>query len=99
MRVQSQMRDITDFEFDLIREDGGPMWKPAACALTAGDIAVRTSINEKNIATYLGRLLKSEQITRPSRGFYMAAGLSYRERIQDVIDILKRCPAAPTTCC
>jgi hypothetical protein len=118
MRVQSKMRDIRDFEFDLVKEGDNPMWKPAqtaveltapndstktqnvalalhaaACSLTAGDITVRTGINEKNVATYLGRLLKSGQIIRTSRGFYMAKGLPSRERLKGVIDLLKRSSA------
>jgi hypothetical protein len=120
MRVQSRMRDIKEFEFDLIKEGDNPMWKPAqniaeltgtatsdstktqsvalalhaaACALTAGDISTRTGINEKNVATYLGRLMKNEQITRTSRGYYMAAGLRYRERLLGVIELLKKSPA------
>jgi hypothetical protein len=115
MRVESKMRDIMDFDFDLVKEDGSPMWKPAqtlteqlapkdttkthgvlaalhsaACCLTAGDIALRTGISEKNVATYLGRLMKNSQINRPSRGFYMANGLPYRERTKGVIELLKR---------
>lgn len=122
MRIESRMRDIPDFEFELTKEDGGPMWKPAqtareliapasttktndvllalrtaACALTAGDISKRTNVSEKNVATYLGRLIKSDQVTRPSRGFYMAMGLPYRDRIQGVIDVLKRCPKIRAT--
>jgi predicted transcriptional regulator len=69
----------------------------AACCLTAGDIAKRTNISEKNVATYLGRLMKSEQVTKPSRGWYMAVGLQYRERIKGVIDILKRCKKTRAT--
>ena len=122
VRVESRMRDVRDFEFDLIKESGSPMWKPAAtttelfapsegsktqsvtlalhaaaCCLTAGDIAIRTKINEKNVATYLGRLMKTNQVTRPSRGWYMAVGLPYRERIKGVIDVLKRCPKVRAT--
>lgn len=118
MRIESRMRDIVEFDFELIKEDNGPMWKPAmtarelwapnegtktqsvvlalhaaACCLTAGDIAKRTEINEKNVATYLMRLLKSNQVIRPSRGFYMAANLPYRERLKGVIDVLRRCPS------
>jgi len=69
----------------------------AACALTAGDLAVRTGISEKNVATYLGRLIKTNQVTRPSRGFYMAVNLPYRERIKGVIDVLKRCKKTKAT--
>lgn len=122
VRVESRMRDIADFEFELIKEGTSPMWKPAqtaaelfapsegtktnsvllalnaaACCLTAGDIAVRTGINEKNVATYLGRLLKSNMVTKPSRGFYMATGLPYRERIKGVIDVLRRCSKTVAT--
>lgn len=117
VKIESRMRDIADFEFELIKEGSSPMWKPAqtvqelfapnegtktqsvllalhaaACCLTAGDIAIRTKVNEKNVATYLHRLLKANQVTRPSRGWYMAIGLPYRERTRGIIDILKRCP-------
>lgn len=122
MKVESQMRDIPDFEFELTKEGSNPMWKPAqtvaelmepngttkaylvlralreaACALSAGDIAKRTNISEKNVATYLGRLMKSNQVTRPSRGWYIAMNLKYRDRVQGVIDVLKRCPKVVAT--
>ena len=122
VKVESVMRDIINFEFELIKENGSPMWKPAAtttelfapsegtktqsvmlalhaaaCCLTAGDVAIRTKITEKNVATYLGRLMKTNQVTRPSRGWYMAVGLPYRERIKGVIDVLKRCPKVRAT--
>lgn len=35
MRAQSTMRDIPDFEFDLVKEEGNPMWKPAQGAMEA----------------------------------------------------------------
>jgi len=120
--VESRMRDIPEFDFEMVKEDNGPMWKPAitghelsapnegtkaqsvlmalhagACALTAGDLAKRTGITEKNVATYLGRLMKNDQVTKPSRGFYVAVGLPYRERIKGVIDVLKRCPKIRAT--
>lgn len=122
VKVESRMRDIPDFEFELIKEGSSPMWHPAqtveelmepngttkaylvlralreaACALTAGDIGKRTDISEKNVATYLGRLMKSDQVTRPSRGWYIAMNMKYRDRIQGVIDILKRCPKVKAT--
>jgi hypothetical protein len=122
VRIESRMRDIPDFEFDLIKENGSPMWKPAqtveellgptegtktqavmlalhaaACCLTAGDLGVRTGISEKNAATYLVRLMKTNQVSRPSRGWYMAVGLPYRERIKGVIDVLKRMPKTVAT--
>lgn len=71
--------------------------RDAACALTAGDIARRTGVSESNVATYLGRLMKSFQINRPSRGLYMANGLPYRERMEGIIDTLKRCPRVTAT--
>lgn len=122
MRIQSNMRDIPDYDFDLVKEDNSPMWKPAqtalemtapnegtktngvllalhaaACVLTAGDLSKRTNIPENQVAAYLGRLLKNNQVHKPSRGFYMAAGLPYRERIAGVMDALKRCPKTVAT--
>jgi hypothetical protein len=122
VKVESRMRDIADFEFELIKEGGSPMWKPAitaaemfapsegtktssvllalnaaACCLTAGDISIRTSINEKNVSTYLLRLMKTNQVCRPYRGAYMAVGLPYRERIHGVVDMLKRMPKTLAT--
>jgi hypothetical protein len=122
VKIESRMRDIADFEFELIKEGGSPMWKPAqtvqelyapnegtkasavllalssaACCLTAGDISKRTSITEKNVATYLGRLMANNQVSKPSRGWYMAVGLPYRERIRGVIDVLRGCPKTPAT--
>ena len=49
------------------------------------------------MATYLGRLIKSNQVIKPSRGFYMAMNMPYRERIKGVIDVLKRCPKIKAT--
>lgn len=69
----------------------------AACALKAGDITKRTGINEKNVATYLGRLERSNQIVKASRGYYMAAGVKSRDRIEGVIDVLKRCAKTVAT--
>jgi hypothetical protein len=122
VKIESRMRDILEFDFEMIKEGTNPMWKPAqtaaelflpgegtktrevvmalhtaACCLTAGDISVRTGISEKNVATYLMRMMKSNQVNRPSRGFYMATGLPYRERIAGVINLLKRCPKTPAT--
>jgi hypothetical protein len=42
-------------------------------------------------------MLKTNQVTRPSRGWYMAADLPYRERIKGVIDLLKRAPKTVAT--
>ena len=122
VRVERRMRDIPDFEFEMIKESGSPMWKPAttlqemfapnegtktasvvtalhaaACCLTANDISVRTGINDKNVSTYLMRLMVNNMVTRPSRGFYMATGMPYRERIRGVIDLLKCIPKYPIT--
>ena len=122
VKVESRMRDIADFEFELIKEGTSPMWKPAitaaemympsegtktssvllalnaaACCLTAGDISVRTNISEKNVATYLLRLMKNNTVCRPYRGAYMAVGLKYRDRIHGVVDLLKRCPKTIAT--
>jgi hypothetical protein len=122
VKVESRMRDIADFEFDLIKENGSPMWKPAQtvrelfgpsdgtktqsvllalnaakCCLTAGDVAKRTGLTEKNVSTYLSRLMTAGQITRPSRGWYMANGLKQRERAKGIIDVLRRCPRIAAT--
>ncbi len=122
MRVQSAMRDIPGFEFDLTKEDGSPMWKPAqtaeelmspggagktngvlhmlhsaACELTTGDIAKRSAISEATTAVYLSRLVKSGQVVRTSRGFYMAAGLPQRERLEGIKDRIKSMLLIPVT--
>ncbi len=122
MRVQSAMRDIPGFEFDLTKEDGSPMWKPAqtaeelmspggagktngvlhmlhsaACELTTGDIAKRSAISEATTAVYLSRLVKSGQVIRTSRGFYMAAGLPQRERLEGIKDRIKSMSLTPVT--
>jgi len=120
--ASSKMRDITEFEFQLIKEGKSPVWKPAitasemlqpgegskgnmvlhalmaaACQLTAGDLAKRTGIPENNVATYLGRLIQSNQVVRPSRGYYMAQGLPLRERIDGIIDKIKSMLLTPVT--
>jgi hypothetical protein len=69
----------------------------AACQLTAGDIAKRTGISENNVATYLGRLVQSNQATKPSRGYYMAQGLPPRERIEGIKDKIKSMLLTPVT--
>ncbi len=122
MRVQSAMRDIPSFEFDLTKEDGSPMWKPAqtaeelmspgsagktngvlhmlhsaACELTTGDIAKRSAISEATTAVYLSRLVKSGQVVRTSRGFYMATGLPQRERLEGIKDRIKSMLLTPVT--
>src|SRR6185369_14226793 len=122
VRAESIMRDVTPFDFELIKEGKSPVWKPAitagemlkpgdgskanmvlhallaaACQLTAGDIAKRTGIPENNVATYLGRLVQSDQATKPSRGFYMAKGLPPRERIEGVKDKIKSMLLIPVT--
>jgi hypothetical protein len=122
VKIESRMRDIADFEFELVKENGSPMWKPAqtarelftppegtrssevllalhsaACCMTAGDLAIRTGLSEKNVGVYLQRLLKANQVTKPSRGWYMAQGLPYRERILGIIDLLKRIPKTVAT--
>ncbi len=119
MRAQSTMRDIPDFEFDLVKEDGNPMWKPAnvdqsfgpnmkpngvlhalaaaACELHTGDIAIRSKLAEATTAVYLGRLVKSGQAVRTSRGFYKAAGMPQRDRIEGVKDVIKSMLLSPVT--
>jgi hypothetical protein len=122
MHIESRMRDIPEFDFEMTKEDGGPMWKPAqtvtelfapnegtkthsvlaalhvaACALMIGDIAKRTGILDKHVSIYLSRLLKSGQVTKQSRGFYLARDVPPRERIQGVIDVLRNCPKTPAT--
>lgn len=69
----------------------------AACQLTAGDIAKRTGISENNVATYLGRLVQSNQAIKPSRGYYMAHGLPPRERIEGIKDRIKSMLLTPVT--
>jgi hypothetical protein len=120
--ANSSMRDIPDYEFELLKEDNSPMWKPAQtvqemrapsegtktqsvlmalfaakCVLTAGDISKRTGIPENQVAAYLTRLQKTDQVVRSSRGYYMAHGLPYRERIEGVIDLIRRMPKIPAT--
>ena len=122
VKIESRMRDLPDFEFEMTKESGSPMWKPAvtaqelfapsegtktqsvmmalqaaACCLGPKDIVIRTGLSERNVATYLGRLVKSNQATRPSRGWYMAVGLKYRERVHGAIDMLKRYAKTPAT--
>jgi hypothetical protein len=78
VKIESRMRDIPEFEFEMIKEVNNPMWHPAqtvaelmepngttksylvlralreaTCCLTAGDIAIRTGVSEKNVAVIL----------------------------------------------
>jgi hypothetical protein len=69
----------------------------AACCLSSGDLAKRTGVKEPNVNTYLSRMIKTNQVTKPSRGWYMAVGLPYRDRIKGVIDVLRRCPKVKAT--
>jgi hypothetical protein len=120
--ASSIMRDVNEFQFQLIKEGKSPVWKPAqtvnemmapgdgskgnkvlhtllaaACQLTAGDIEKRTGIPENNVATYLGRLMQADLVTRPSRGYYMAKGIPVRERIEGVKDKIKSMLLTPVT--
>jgi hypothetical protein len=67
------------------------MLHTAACELTAHDLSARTKLGLATVNAVLHRLLNDGQVTRRHRGFYMVAGLPYRERSEGIKDVIKRC--------